>query len=59
MAFLLPFLFPMYHVSYGAGGLLGLIRLLTRTAPVQRNCKMKALLNRARVLVKVCGLDYF
>ena len=39
LAFLLPFLFPMYHVSYGAGGLLGFIRLLTRTAPVQQTEK--------------------
>lgn len=35
LALLLPILFPMYHVSYGTGGLLGFFRLLTRTAPVQ------------------------
>ncbi len=35
LALLLPFLFLMYHVCYGTGGLIGVFRLLTRSSPVQ------------------------
>ncbi len=36
LGLLLPPLFLTYHLSYGTGGLIGVVRLLAGTAPVQR-----------------------
>jgi hypothetical protein len=41
MAPLLPFLFFVYHVSYGLGTLWGIMRLLTGGSPVQKGWRRR------------------
>lgn len=41
MAPLLPFLFFMYHVSYGVGTLWGIVRLLTGWSPVKKGWRKR------------------